>query len=136
VVLDPGTEGSPPLPWDAKLLEPLFKQLLPTVEALTVNQISGKAVKARLPGELVKEIEADAKCPDTAKTALNIAGPQLAAKWLNKSGISAENQPEVIVGTAVASILAAHVMLVRRLDALIAAANAPVKPAPPADAKK
>ena len=82
---------------------------------------------------MVREIETDAKWSTPAKKALEIAGPQVAAKWLNKTGISAENQPEVVLGTAVASILAGHVLLLRRLDKLIAVANAPTaRPAPEA----
>jgi len=122
------------------MLEPLFEQLLPAVEELSVNQIASRAVKARLPGEIIKEIEADAKWSTPAKKALEIAGPQVAAKWLNRTGISAENQPEVVLGTAVASILAGHVLLLRRLDKLIAVANVPtVKPGQtpaPAEAPK
>jgi len=130
---DPGLEGAPVLPWEAKMLEPLFEQLLPAVEELSVNQIASRATKARLPVEMVREIETDAKWSTPAKKALEIAGPQVAAKWLNKTGISAENQPEVVLGTAVASILAGHVLLLRRLDKLIAVANAPTaRPAPEA----
>jgi hypothetical protein len=101
-------------------LRPLFEQLIPTVEALTVNQLTGRAEKAHLPASLIKEIERDAKWSAVSKNAVNLAAPQVAAKWLNKSGISAENQPELVLGTALATIFASHTMLLRRLDKLIA----------------
>ena len=50
--------------------------------------------------------------------------PQVAAKWMNKAGISAENQPEIVLGTAVVSILAVHMKLIRKLDKLIATREA------------
>ena len=123
------TEGIPPLPWDAKMLAPLFEQLVPTIEELTVNQIASRAAKARIPADIIREIEVDAKWSKPAKKAIELSAPQVAAKWLNKTGISAENQAEVILFTAISSILASHVMLVRRLDQLAAAVNVPVKPA-------
>ena len=111
------------------MLKPLFDQLLPTIEALTVTQLASKAEKGRLPGDLVNEIEKDAKWSTPAKKALELSAPQVAAKFLNKTGISSENQPEVICGTAIASILAGHVMVLRRIDKAIASMNA-AKPAP------
>ena len=122
--------------WEPGTLEPLFKQLIPTLEAATTAQIAGRAVKARLPRALVAEIEKDAAWNAPAKKAIEIAAPQVAAKWLNKSGISADNQPEIVLGTAVASLLASQVMLLRRLDALIAAVNAPTASPDPAAHQK
>ena len=98
------------------------------VEAVTVQQIATRAARARLPGELIKEIEADAKWSAPARKALEISAPQLSAKWLNKFGVSAENQPEIVFATAVTTILASHVLLLRRLDKLIAVANVPARP--------
>ena len=123
--------------WQPEMLKPLFEQLIPTVETMTVAQVTSRAEKARLPGALVKEIEENAAWNEAARKALELAGPQVAAKWMNKTGISAENQPEVVLGTAVAAIVASHVLLLRRLDKLIAVANAPTvkpgqsQPAPP-----
>jgi hypothetical protein len=132
----PGAEApaAPAVPWEPQTLKPIFDQLLPTVEQLTVNQVTSRAHKAKLPVELVEEIEHDAKWNGAAKKALEISCPQVAAKWLNKSGISAENQAEVVLGTAIASILASHMMLLRRMDKLIAVANIPA--AKPAEEKK
>jgi hypothetical protein len=111
------------------MLAPLFEQILPAVENLTVEQIASRAREARLPLEIVKEIEADAKWNKPAKKALEIAGPQATAKWLNRIGISSENQAELVCGTALASILAGHALLLRRLNKLIELAN--IKPGQP-----
>jgi len=131
VPVDAGVQGPTPVPWDAQMLAPLFEQLLPAVENLSVEQITSRAAKARLPAEIVKEIEGEAKWSKPAKKALEVAGPQATAKWLNRLGISSENQAELVCGTALASILAGHALLLRRLNKLIEVANTPAKPGQP-----
>lgn len=118
-------DGSGVTPWDSQTLKPLFDQLLPAVEALTVRQIVERADKAKLPGAVVKEIEKDAAWAEPSRKALAVAAPQVAAKWLNKSGVSAENQPELVMGTALAAIIVGQQATLRRLDKLILAANQP-----------
>jgi len=108
------------VPWDHQTLKPLFDQLLPTIEDLNVQQLTSRAEKAKLPAEVVKEIGKDARWNSTSRKAVEIAAPQVAAKWLNKAGISAENQPEIVLGTAVVCIVTAQVKLLGRLDKLIA----------------
>ncbi len=122
----PGIASVPggPVPWDSQTLKPLFDQLIPTVEKLCVTKISNMATQARLPGELVRDIERDATWSEPAKKALTLSGPQLAAKYLNKTGISAENQPEVIFFTAAITIASGHAMIMKRLEKLIVIANA------------
>ena len=128
--------GPAPVPWEAGTLKPLFDQLLPTVEALTVAQLTTRATKARLPSPVVAEIGKDAAWPSPARKALEVSSPRVAAKWLNRTGLSAEHQDELILGTAICSIFASHTMLLRKLDKLIADANAAqpptAKPTPPA----
>src|SRR5436309_8856098 len=51
------------VPWDAQTLKPLFDQLIPTVEDLHVDHLTGMAEEAKLPGEIVKEIGRDARWP-------------------------------------------------------------------------
>ena len=123
----PGAQGAAFVPWAPDTLKPVFEQLLPAIEQVTVHQVTVRAAKARLPGEIVKEFGADAKWSGPARKALELSAPQLSAKWLNKLGVSADNQPEIVFATAVTSILASHVLLLRRLDKLIAVANVPVK---------
>lgn len=132
-----GVEGVPVLAWDAKMLAPLFEQLIPTVEDLTVHQVAVRAAKCRLPPDIVREIEAEAKWSAPARKALELSAPQVAARLLNKTGISAENQPEVIFFTAISAILAGQVMTLKRLDKLAAIANVPTtKPGQPAPGVK
>lgn len=116
-----------PLPWEAGTLKPLFDQLIPAVEVLTVRAVTDRADKARLPVAVVKEIERDAAWNEPAKKAIAVAAPQVAAKWLNKSGLSAENQPELVLGTAVAALLVHQNKVLSRLDKLIAANTAAAK---------
>ncbi len=108
------------VPWDASTLEPIFKQLIPTVEAGMVTSLTSRAARAKLPAEVIQEVRKDAAWPAPTKRALEIAAPRCAAKWLNKSGLSAEYQDEVMLGTAVAALLAQHSVALRKLDKLIA----------------
>src|SRR5881409_535128 len=43
------------VPWDAQTLKPLFDQIIPTVEDLHVDHLTGMAEEAKLPGEIVKD---------------------------------------------------------------------------------
>lgn len=74
--------------------------------------------------KLIKEIEADAHFPKSAKVILKNALPRLAAKWLNKSGISAEYQDEVACVTALLLIVQHDRKMSGKLDELIAIARA------------
>ncbi len=126
--LAPDGEGNPPLPWRKETLKPIFDQLIPCLEELAVTHVSTEAAKLPIPGEMVKEIEADAAWPKPAKEALLFSAPELAAKYLNKTGISAENAPEVVCGTALAGIIMSHIMLFRRMRQLVVANNVARQP--------
>ena len=121
-----GVEGQA-IPWEPKMLQPLLKQLVPAIEELTNNKIVAKAELCRIPPDLVKEIKADAKWPDTAKEILELSGAQVGAKWLTKFGVSSENQAEITLGTAIVFLVSNNLLLMRRLTALAAAVNTPVK---------
>lgn len=123
--------GGPGVPWDPGLVKPIFEQLIPACEKYAQGRLVAKAGKLAAPPELIREIERDAAWPAPAKAALVSAGPICAAKWLNQSGIGAENAPEVILGTALATLVAHHLALSAKLDRLIAAQAPPPKPAPP-----
>lgn len=112
--------GSPFVPWDTSVLAPLFEEIVPAVEQEAVASLTNRAAKAQLPAPLLKQIEKDAHWSTAAKKSLTVTGPQVAAKWLNKLGVSAENQGEVVLALAVASIAFTHFRLSRKLDALIA----------------
>lgn len=123
----PGTGGIPPVAWQPEALAPLVKQLVATAEMLTVEQIAGRAEQAHLPGKIINDMRGEAAWHPMAKVALETSAPQVAAKWLNKSGVSAEHQPEIVMGTAIASIFAGQFLLLRRMDDLIRKTNPPVE---------
>lgn len=135
---DPGAppaSGPAPVPWDPGTLRPIFDQLVPAAEKFMVSRVVGRAAKLDCQRDLLAEIEKDAAWPGPAKTALQATGPLCVAKWLNQSGIGAENAPEVILATAVAGLIAHHLMLSAKLERIIQA-NAPTKPKPDAPAPK
>jgi hypothetical protein len=110
------------------MLSPLIEQLVPTIEAVSIKQITSRAEKAHLPGMVIEDMQKEAAWNPAAKKAIEISAPQVAAKWMNKTGISAEHQPEVVLGTAVVAIVAGHCMILKRLDELIKKTNPPVEP--------
>ena len=120
----PGVAPVSFVPWDAQTLKPLFDQIIPTVEDWHVDHITGLVDGAKLPTEIMKEIGRDARWPAPSRKAIEISAPQVAAKWLNKSGISAENQPEVVLGTAIVSIVVSHRKLSLKLQKLLEARKA------------
>lgn len=109
------------VPWEPSTLKPIFDQLIPSVESMTVKQITSRAAKAKLSKELVAEIEKDAQWAAPARKAIEVTAPRITAKWLNKTGVSAEHQDEIVFGTAIATITASHVMLLNKLDKMIEA---------------
>lgn len=130
-----GDDGEPPvhlaapLPWDASLLAPVVGEILAALEAVSVRQLKERAAKvADAPSGFVATVEKDAEWNTVAKTALSSAVPQVAAKWLNRSGVSAENAPEVIAFTAMASIYLGHTMLLKKLEAMAGRKPANGKP--------
>jgi hypothetical protein len=120
VVLDAGAEGAPFIPWQSQMLQPLFDQLVPAAEEMMAAQLSSKAAKAKLPADMVKQIETDAAWSPPSKKAVQMSAPEVAAKWLNEAGVSSEHRGEIVLGLAVLQIGARHVQLVRSLDKLIA----------------
>lgn len=78
--------------------------------------------------KLVKEIQADAQFPKTAKVLLVTSLPRLAAKWLNKAGISAEYQDELACVTAVLIIVKHDRETSAKLDKLILQIKKPTVP--------
>jgi hypothetical protein len=123
----------PPVAWQPETLSGLVDELIEAAEEGRVESYLRKCTEAGLTGKLAKEIEVDARFPKSAKALLKLAIPRLAAKWLNKTGISAEYQDEIAVLTAVILIVK-HEMSVRaRFEELIVEfkkAKVPPAPAP------
>jgi hypothetical protein len=115
---------APPVSWQANDLRPVTSNAVPLLETLCQKPILRKARLARLPTELIDEIERDAKWPEGAKKMLAESSAAVGAKYLNRAGISAEYKEEVNLGLAIATIASSQIALTRRLDKLIAAANA------------
>ena len=87
-------------------------------------QLASKAQKARLPGDLVRDIQHDATWPAVAKKGLEMSAPRVAAKVLNATGISSEHQDVVVLLSSITMIGGRHLQLLRRMDKIIAAQTA------------
>jgi phage terminase large subunit GpA-like protein len=117
----PGSAVDPAfVPWQADIIKPLVEDLLQAAEDGRVAQFAAKCKQLGDMPKLVKEIEADAHFPKAAKVLLTTSLPRLAAKWLNKSGISAEYQDELAVATAILLIIKHDRSTNAKLDELIA----------------
>lgn len=84
-----------------------------------MDSFVGKCEEAGITGELLKEIERDAHFPKAAKILLKESLPRLAAKWLNRSGVSAEYQDELTVVTALLLMIQSDRKNSAKLDELI-----------------
>jgi hypothetical protein len=128
----PGAEGDPPpVPWTPEMLRPLFDELIPTCETLAVHRVATKAAQARLPGEIIRDIEKDATWNPLSKKTVQMSAPEVLAKYLNKLGVSSESRPEVTLLIAAGAIVTQQTLLLKRLDKLIALANVPAQPPKP-----
>ena len=95
------SETSPEaIPWEPELITDLLSELIDAAEENRVAQYAAMCKGANLLPKLCKEIEGDAYFPKMAKKVLSRCLPRLAAKYLNKTGVSAEFQDEVAVFTA------------------------------------
>lgn len=101
----------------------LVEELINAAEEGRVSSFVGKCSEAGIMPKLIKEIEQDTHFPKASKVLLKEALPRLAAKWLNRSGISAEYQDEVSVVTALLLIVQHDRKMSAKLDELIALAR-------------
>lgn len=124
----PGGPAAPFVPWQAETIKPLVEKLLTAAEEGRVAIFAAKCKQLGEMSKLIKEIEEDAHFPAAAKVLLATSLPRLAAKWLNKSGISAEYQDEVACVTAILLIIQHDRKTAAKLDKLIAQTKAPKEP--------
>lgn len=110
----PGPDQGDSVQWDTATLKPLFEQLIPALEKADVESLKAKAKK--ISPDLVSMVERDGKWPEPSKVTLKTSGPQVAAKWLNRSGLKAENAPEVAFAIAAVSIITSRFILGSKLD--------------------
>ena len=106
------------VPWTADVLRPLFEQGVPLVEDRAVASLTAKARAAQLDRALVTELEKGAAWHPLAKQQIIEGGSAVAAKWLNKSGVSAEHADEVRLLGGIAAVIAGHRTIAAKLDEL------------------
>ena len=119
--------------WEADKLKPLTDQLIGLVEDLDVSSFSKTARAGALPEKVIKKIECDSEWPRAGKLMLERSTPKLAAKWMNKTGLSAEFQDEMEFMGGCSAILISRQKLMKELRAMIEDFKAA---APPATEKK
>lgn len=118
----PAQAGSPPpVPWTSDHFAGLFENvIIPAAEKLDVTSIVKKA-KELGDAEVLAEVEKDAPWNPVAKATLGKTSPEVAARLLNRFGLSAENAVEAIWLGAVGTILGSRVLLTSKLDEMIKA---------------
>lgn len=116
------------------MISDLLGELIEAAEENRVAQYVAQCKEAGLLPKLSKEIEADAYFPKISKKVLSKCLPRLAAKYLNKTGVSAEFQDEVAVFVAVIMIALNDRSISKRLaeHAEKKKADEAVSPEPPA----
>lgn len=82
------------LAWKPEDVAEFTDELVELSEAKRVSEFVAIAKEAKLPPKLVTEIERDAEYGPKTKAGLKRAIAATAAKWLNKTGISAKNKEE------------------------------------------
>lgn len=108
------------VPWAGETLRPLVDELIEVAEEGRALKIVGLARNANLPPKVLTQIEKDAQFSKSSKTMLSQSAPRVAAKWMNKSGISAEYEPETVMMTAMLSIIIQTKRQTNALQKLIA----------------
>lgn len=120
------------VPWTADLLRPIFEQALPVAEGLAVQNLTEKARAAKLDAALVREVAAGAKIHPLAKQQIIEGGAAVAAKYLNKSGVSSEHADEVRLLGGIVAAFAGYRAVAAKLDELAAKPAPAPTPEPPA----
>jgi len=88
--------AAPVVAWQADALKPLTDELIAAWEDSHVQKMRTLAGEARFPIDVVNKIGKDSNFPPVGKKSLQIGLPRVSAKWLNKAGVSAEWEPEVV----------------------------------------
>ena len=127
-----GVENFETVAWLAKDVEPLVNELVELTEELCQTAINSRCKKARLPMEIAKEIESDARWATRAKAMIKQGGADLFAQLMNKSQIPLAIRPYILITIGSLQIAIGQMKILKRLDQLILAANpnAATKPEP------
>jgi hypothetical protein len=125
----PGLAAVPPaeivpvaLAWQDRDLLSVTTPAVSIVEAALLRGKKRKLKLAKLPADIIGEVERDLAWPSESKKMLAETSSALSAKYLNKAGLSAEYKLEVNFSLAVLNLVAHEQAVNRRLDKLIAAA--------------
>lgn len=94
----------------------MFDTLVPAAEKLALAQLRAEAAKLSPGAE--KLVAEKGRWNPVAVAALQEGGAQVSAKYLNRTGVSAEYAPEVQFLTALGSVVAGHFMLLEELKTL------------------
>jgi hypothetical protein len=127
----PVGEVAPAVPWLPEMLKPLTDELIDAAEERRVGKFTELAREAKLSEKIVKEIGSDSEFPAVAKKGLSLSLPKVVSKWLNKLGISAENEPEITLTSSLVAIWLQGRKLEERLVKLAETAKANPPPAAP-----
>lgn len=96
------------------MLQPLVAQLIPVAEGLDVESL--KKLAAEVSPEAVALVAEKAPWNPMAKKTIETSAPEVFAKYMNRTGISAENAPEVALGIALAGIIGGRLMVKSELE--------------------
>jgi hypothetical protein len=107
------------------MLKEFTDEIVNAAEDGRVMRFVTAAHQAQVPEPVLKEIAQDARFPAGFKKSVQIATPRVAAKWLNKAGISGEYADEVALVTALGAIMVQGRRLQAKLDELVALAKQP-----------
>jgi hypothetical protein len=110
--------------WAGTDIEPLLIELIKLLEEWREYAREKKLRLAHLPQATIDEINRDCEWDESPKKILCESGSRVLAKLLNKGGISAEYKDEIFCGLAAILIAGSELRTMRRINQLIAAANA------------
>jgi len=109
--------------WAGTDIEPLLKDLIKLLEEWREYAREKRLRLARLPDDLIAEINKETAWEETPKKIICESGSRVLAKLLNKGGISAEYKDEIFLGLAVVMIAGSEIRSSRRIANLVRAAN-------------
>lgn len=117
----PGSGIAPLVSWSAKDVEPVIRECVGLAEELCRKQVVGKCRKARLPAEIIREIEKDTTWAERAKKMIADGAAEISALQLNKAEVPVEARPWMNLGIGITQISLGHMKVLKRLDELISA---------------
>ena len=112
----------------------MIRECVSLAEELCKKQVVTRCRRARLPAEIIREIEKDTAWAERAKRMIADGAAEISALLLNKAEVPVEARPWMNLGIGVTQISLGHMKVLKRLDELIAANGVPA-PQPPEEKK-